>query len=113
MPLFGRKLVDFNRNEYTENTDETFVVPHTGEILHNQSYYDKLMKIYRLERWTCECTWRAGLTHEEAYLSEIDVRKTLNELVPEYFHPIIFDIVYHSNQLKIEILRFFTDVFCS
>lgn len=105
MPLFGRKLVDFNRNEYVDNPEENFFIHQTGEYIHNRILYDKLLKAYQLERWTCQCTWRAGLTHEEACLSEDDIRKTLDQLVPSYFHQTIFETIYHSKKTQNDFLR--------
>jgi len=96
MPLFGRRLFHLNQDDFKDKTDEIYTIEHTGEILHNQVLYEKLNKIYQLERWTCECTWRAGLTHKEAYKSECEIRKTLSSLVPNYFNKPIFDIIYHS-----------------
>jgi hypothetical protein len=96
MPLFGRRLFHFNQDDYKENHEQIYTIEHTGEIFYNQILYDKLKKVYALERWTCECTWRAGLTHQEAYQSENEIRSSLLSIVPTYFHPPIFDIIYHS-----------------
>jgi hypothetical protein len=94
MPLFGRRLFHLNQDDFKDNNEQQ--IEHTGEIFHNQILYEKIKKIYDLERWTCECTWRAGLTHKEAYQSEIEIRKTLSTIVPNYFNKPIFDIIYHS-----------------
>jgi hypothetical protein len=94
MPLFGRRL--FHLNEDDSKEDEIYTIEHTGERIHNRQLYEKLMQIYQLERWTCQCTWRAGLTHKNAYQSEIETRKSLATIVPDYFHKIIFEIIYHS-----------------
>ncbi|CAF0777461.1 unnamed protein product [Didymodactylos carnosus] len=59
-------------------------------------FYEKLKTVYELPRWTCECTWRPCLTHEEACESENDVRKSLPTLVPSYYNKIILDIVHHN-----------------
>jgi hypothetical protein len=96
MPLFGRRLFHLNQDDSKENTEQIYTIEHTGEIFHNQILYEKLKKIYHLERWTCECTWRAGLTHKEAYKSETEIRKSLSSIVPSYFNKPIFDIIYHS-----------------
>ncbi|CAF3737840.1 unnamed protein product [Adineta steineri] len=96
MPLFGRRLFHINENDIKEDNHDIYTIEHTGEEFHSKILYDKLKKIYDLERWTCECTWRAGLTHKEAYQSEIDIRKTLETIVPNYFNKPIFDIIYHS-----------------
>ncbi|CAF3675363.1 unnamed protein product [Rotaria sp. Silwood1] len=98
MPLFGRRLFHLNnKDENTkENNEEIYTIEHTGEIFHNYDLYEKLKKAYDLERWTCECTWRAGLKHKEAYQSEIEIRKSLISIVPNYFHKPIFDIIYHN-----------------
>ncbi|CAF1086337.1 unnamed protein product [Adineta steineri] len=96
MPLFGRRLFHINENDIKEDNHDIYTIEHTGEEFHSKILYDKLKKIYDLERWTCECTWRAGLTHKEAYQSEIDIRKTLETIVPNYFNKPIFDIIYHN-----------------
>lgn len=98
MPLFGRKLFHLDEDDvHEEKQDEaTYTIEHTGERFHSRKLYEKLSKVYALERWTCQCTWRAGLTHKEAYQSEIETRKSLPTLVPEYFHKPIFEILYHS-----------------
>jgi hypothetical protein len=96
MPLFGRRLFHFNQDDYKDNQEQIYTIEHTGEIFYNQVLYEKLKKVYALERWTCECTWRAGLTHQEAYQSENEIRSSLLTIVPTYFNKPIFDIIYHS-----------------
>ena len=95
MPLFGRRLFHLNEDDKAEN-EEVFTIEHTGETFHSRSLYEKIKKVYELERWTCECTWRASLTHRDAYESEIETRKSLKTIVPEYFHKTIFEIIHHS-----------------
>jgi len=101
MPLFGRRLFHRNEDDVKENHEDIYTIEHTGEKFHSKILYEKLKKIYELERWTCECTWRAGLTHKEAYQSEIEIRKTLANVVPSYFNKPIFDIIYHSKRIFI------------
>jgi hypothetical protein len=96
MPLFGRRLFHLNQDDSKDNNEQIYTIEHTGENFHNQILYEKLIKVYQLERWTCECTWRAGLTHKEAYQSETEIRKSLSSIVPSYFNKPIFDIIYHS-----------------
>ncbi|CAF1048852.1 unnamed protein product [Rotaria sp. Silwood1] len=98
MPLFGRRLFHLNEDDLKDNNEQEqiYTIEHTGEKFHSKNLYEKLKKVYELERWTCECTWRAGLTHKEAYESEVETRKSLSTIVPNYFHKIIFDIIYHS-----------------
>lgn len=96
MPLFGRKLFHRNDDDSKENSEEIYTIEHTGEQIHRKDLYEKLTKAYELERWTCECTWRAGLTHKDACQSEIETRKSLTSIVPTYFHKPIFDIIHHS-----------------
>lgn len=100
MPLFGRKLFIRNHNDdLKENSQEVYRIEHTGEQIYNRDLYEKLLKVYALERWTCECTWRAGLTHKEAFESEIQTRKSLESIVPSYFDKPIFDIIHHSKKI--------------
>lgn len=99
MPLFGRRLFHFNQDDSKDNHEQIYKIEHTNESFSNENLYEKLNKIYQLERWTCECTWRAGLTHKEAYQSEIDIRKSLPGIVPNYFHKPIFEIIYHSKRI--------------
>jgi len=98
MPLFGRRLFHLSEDDLKEDDqhDDIYTIEHTQERFHNRQLYDKLIQIYQLERWTCQCTWRAGLTHKEAYQSEIDTRKSLSTIVPDYFHKSIFEIIHHS-----------------
>jgi hypothetical protein len=98
MPLFGRRLFHLSDDDLKEDNqhDDIYTIEHTQERFHNRQLYDKLIQIYQLERWTCQCTWRAGLTHKEAYQSEIDTRKSLSTIVPDYFHKSIFEIIHHS-----------------
>ncbi|CAF3551700.1 unnamed protein product [Rotaria sordida] len=101
MPLFGRRLFHLNNNNDDNNNlkqdnEEIYTIEHTGETFHKRDLYEKLKKAYDLERWTCECTWRASLTHKEAYQSEIETRKSLSSIVPSYFYKPIFDIIYHN-----------------
>lgn len=103
MPLFGRRLFQIDEDDDTcedqKNEDKSiYTIEHTGERFHNRKLYDKICQIYALERWTCQCTWRAGLTHQDAYQSELETRKSLLNLVPEYFHKIIFEILHHSKR---------------
>lgn len=79
MPLFGRRLFQINENEHT-----------------NKDSQEKLQKIYELERWTCECSWKSGLTHKDACQSEQEIRQTLTTLVPEYFNKTVFEIIHHN-----------------
>ncbi|CAF0904755.1 unnamed protein product [Adineta ricciae] len=95
MPLFGRRLFHLNEDDTAEN-EEVFTIEHTGETFHSRSLYEKIKKVYEFERWTCECTWRASLTHRDAYESEIETRKSLKTIVPEYFHKTIFEIIHHN-----------------
>ena len=101
MPLFGRRLFHFNYDNLKQDNhnNEIYKIEHTGEIFHHQDLYNKLKKAYELERWTCECTWRACLTHKQAYETEIEIRKSLSTIVPNYFNKPIFDIIYHSKFL--------------
>lgn len=94
MPLFGRRL--FQHPDDVPNGEQIFTIEHTGERFHQEELYEKVKKIYALERWTCEGSWRAGLTHREAYESEKEIRKSLPSLVPDYFHSTIFEIIYHN-----------------
>lgn len=98
MPLFGRRLFQLDEDDLPEDNDEKHIsiIEHTGERFHNRKLYEKLSQIYALERWTCQCTWRAGLTHKDAYQSEIETKKSLSTIVPEYFHKTIFEILHHS-----------------
>jgi len=98
MPLFGRRLFHLNEDELKEDNQQQhiYTIEHTGETFSNQKLYEKLKKVYELERWTCQCTWRAGLTHKDAYESEIETRKSLSTIVPNYFNKTIFDIIHHS-----------------
>ncbi|CAF1041882.1 unnamed protein product [Adineta ricciae] len=96
MPLFGRRLFRINEEDTPDDSGETYTIEHTGEQYHSKTLYDKLQKVYQLERWTCECTWRAGLTHKDGYQSESDIRKTLSTVVPSYFNKPIFEIIYHN-----------------
>jgi hypothetical protein len=96
MPLFGRRIFHLNEDDLKEDNEQIYTIEHTNEKFHNEKLYEKLKKVYDLERWTCECTWHAALTHKEAYQSEIETRKSLETLVPVYFNRPIFDIIYHS-----------------
>lgn len=98
MPLFGRRLFLLNEDDVIDNNDpeKVYTIEHTGEKFHSQKLYENLKKVYELDRWTCECTWRAGLTHKDAYQSEVKTRDSLSTLVPEYFHKTIFDLINHS-----------------
>ena len=98
MPLFGRRLFHLNQDDSKDNNEQIYTIEHTGQRFNNQILYEKVKQAYELERWTCECTWRAGLTHKEAYQSEIEIRKTLSSIVPSYFNKPIFDIIYHSKK---------------
>jgi hypothetical protein len=117
MPLFGRRLFHLNEDDIkTDNEhEEIYTIEHTGEKFHSNKLYEKVKQAYELERWTCECTWRAGLTHKEAYDSEVETRKSLLTLVPNYFNKSIFDIIHHSKSIlsldyKNKIIRIYLGV---
>lgn len=95
MPLFGRKLFQINEND-TKTNDDIYTIEHTGEQFSNKDLYEKLRRVYELERWTCECSWKSGLTHKDACQSEKEIRQTLTTLVPEYFNKTIFEIIHHN-----------------
>jgi len=97
MPLFNRRLYHRNENdEKSDGNDSTYSIEHTGETFQSRDLFEKVKKIYELERWTCQCTWRASLTHRDAFQSEIETRKSLSTLVPTYFNKTILEIVHHS-----------------
>lgn len=99
MPLFGRRLFHLNEDEHSKDEqeqDQTYTIEHTGETFHSRALFEKLTKAYELERWSCECTWRAALTHKDAYQSEMETRKSLPSIVPPYFNKTVFDVVHHS-----------------
>ena len=93
MPLYGRRLF----HPPSTQSQGSFVIQHTGQTFDQADIYQKLLQIYALERWTCECTWRASLTHAEAFQSEIETRRTLKNLVAEHFYKPIFDVIHHSS----------------
>jgi len=101
MPFIGRRLFHLNEDDVKTDNEhqEIYTIEHTGEKFHSNQLYEKIKKVYELERWTCECTWRAGLTHKEAYDSEVETRKSLLTLVPNYFNKSIFDIIHHSKSI--------------
>lgn len=92
MPLYGRRLFEAPPSQ----TQGRFLIEHTGLRYDQADIYQKLLQIYALERWTCECTWKASLTHAEATQSEISTRKSLNDLVPNHLHKTIFHLIHHS-----------------
>lgn len=101
MPLFGRRLFVRNENDSTNDEEQTqsFTIEHTGEKFRDEKLYEKVKQVYELERWTCECTWRSALTHKQAFQSEIETRKSLESIVPSYFHKTIFDIIHQSKTI--------------
>lgn len=102
MPLFNRRLYHRNENdEKSDGNDSTYSIEHTGETFQSRDLFEKVKKIYELERWTCQCTWRASLTHRDAFQSEIETRKSLSTLVPTYFNKTILEIVHHSQSKSI------------
>ena len=98
MPLFGRRLFLLGKNDANDDPEhqQIYTIEHTGETFRQAELYEQLKQIYELERWTCECTSRSALTHKDAHASEVETRKSLSTMVPEYFHKPIFDIVHHS-----------------
>ena len=99
MPLFGRRLFHLNEDEHSKDEqeqDQSYTIEHTGETFHSRALFEKVTNAYELERWSCECTWRAALTHKDAYQSEMETRKSLPNLVPPYFNKTVFDVVHHS-----------------
>ena len=104
MPLFGRRLFLLGKDDANDDPEhhqqqQIYTIEHTGETFRQAKLYEQVKQIYELERWTCECTSRSALTHKDAHESEVETRKSLSTMVPEYFHKPIFDIVHHSKSV--------------
>ncbi|XP_071534206.1 tyrosine-protein kinase BAZ1B-like isoform X2 [Panulirus ornatus] len=58
--------------------------------------YDDRLALYSQSIWTCQCSGKSGLTHQEAWTSEAKVRVLLNSSFPMPLLPPILRTIHHS-----------------
>ncbi|KAJ8299418.1 hypothetical protein KUTeg_023478 [Tegillarca granosa] len=63
--------------------------------------YEKRLAWYKEKIWTCQCTGHFNLTHEEAWNSEKNIKKTLKSQFPTCFEKDVLEIVHHSKSFTI------------
>ncbi|KAK3879937.1 hypothetical protein Pcinc_015531 [Petrolisthes cinctipes] len=59
-------------------------------------YYEDQLALYSQSIWLCQCSGKSGLTHQEAWTSEADVRILLASSFPEVLLAPILDSIHLS-----------------
>ncbi|XP_053638911.1 tyrosine-protein kinase BAZ1B isoform X2 [Cherax quadricarinatus] len=75
---------------------QLFTIQHTGEKFLSKSDYEDRLALYSQSIWTCQCTGKSGLTHQEAWTSEAKVRVLLSSSFPTPLLPPILRTLHHS-----------------
>ncbi|BDA50716.1 probable tyrosine-protein kinase BAZ1B at N-terminal half [Coccomyxa sp. Obi] len=74
---------------------EVLLIRFTGEIFTEFEEYSKKLSQYRKRAWSCQETGKAGLTYEEALLSEARAKGAIQE-VPECYEEPLLRFVHHA-----------------
>ncbi|ROT68291.1 putative tyrosine-protein kinase BAZ1B [Penaeus vannamei] len=97
MPLLqGQPFRLIKPPDQMEPGRELFVIQHTGEKFVSKSDYEDRLALYSQSIWTCQCTGKSGLTHQEAWTSEAKVRVLLNASFPSPLLKPILQLIHHS-----------------
>ncbi|KAK4314652.1 hypothetical protein Pmani_014070 [Petrolisthes manimaculis] len=75
---------------------EVYTIQHTGEKFVNKSDYEDRLALYSQSIWSCQCSGKSGLTHQEAWTSEAKVRILLSSSFPEVLLAPILGSIHHS-----------------
>ncbi|XP_037788836.1 tyrosine-protein kinase BAZ1B-like isoform X2 [Penaeus monodon] len=97
MPLLqGQPFRLIKPPEQAESGGDLFVIQHTGEKFVSKSDYEDRLALYSQSIWTCQCTGKSGLTHQEAWTSEAKVRVLLNASFPSPLVKPLLQMIHHS-----------------
>ncbi|XP_076045526.1 tyrosine-protein kinase BAZ1B-like isoform X2 [Oratosquilla oratoria] len=97
MPLLqGQVFRLIKPPDNVDSSSELYVIQHTGEKFVNKSDYEDRLALYSQSIWTCQCSGRSGLTHQEAWTSEAKVRVMLSQTFPPALQKPILSQIHHS-----------------
>ena len=68
------------------------------------SDYEDRLALYSQSIWSCQCTGRSGLTHQEAWMSETKIRIAMESSVVEGLRRPILNLVHHSTSTLDELV---------
>ncbi|TPX43055.1 hypothetical protein SeMB42_g04877 [Synchytrium endobioticum] len=77
---------------------EVFQIRYTGEVFADYDTYWERLRIYNQRIWECEETGKSGLTYEQAWHSELQVRKLFEERIPEVWRKPCLEMVQFSTK---------------
>ncbi|KAL4871138.1 hypothetical protein BDV12DRAFT_164837 [Aspergillus spectabilis] len=84
MVLFKRKPVQYlPRPTIEDDSSEVWVISVTNEVFTNYESYLQRMDFYKQRKFICEITGHSGLNFFEAYRSEMDESREVNNSFPE------------------------------
>eukprot|EP00897_Mesotaenium_endlicherianum_P005892 jgi/Mesen1/5330/ME000266S04517 len=69
--------------------EQVFCIRYTEEVFRDYERYIQKVSMYRQRLWTCKATGKAGLTFEEALLSELEATKKVQKFPEEYIGPVL------------------------
>lgn len=84
--------------EYDYKLQYTVLVADKTHLFICSDYEDRLA-LYSQSIWTCQCTGKSGLTHQEAWTSEAKVRVLLNASFPSPLVKPLLQMIHHSKCL--------------
>ncbi|KAJ5672107.1 DDT domain superfamily [Penicillium longicatenatum] len=84
MVLFKRKPVQYlPRPVIEDDNSEVWVIPETSEVFMSYEPYLQRMDFYKQRRFICEITGHSGLNFFEAFRSEMEESREVNNSFPE------------------------------
>ncbi|KAL4998597.1 ATP-utilizing chromatin assembly and remodelling N-terminal-domain-containing protein [Aspergillus recurvatus] len=84
MVLFKRKPVQYlPRPVIEDDSSEVWVIPETNEVFTNYESYLQRMDFYKQRKFICEITGHSGLNFFEAFRSEMEESREVNNSFPE------------------------------
>ncbi|XP_066950593.1 tyrosine-protein kinase BAZ1B-like isoform X2 [Macrobrachium rosenbergii] len=99
MPLLqGQPFRLIKPPETVPSGTELYIIQHTGEKFISKSDYEDRLALYSQSIWTCQCSGKSGLTHQEAWTSESKVRVMLSSSFPAPLWSPILHCIHHSTQ---------------
>ncbi|XP_045610367.2 tyrosine-protein kinase BAZ1B-like isoform X2 [Procambarus clarkii] len=97
MPLLqGQPFRLIKPPDSVEPGTKLYVIQHTGEKFVSKSDYEDRLALYSQSIWTCQCTGKSGLTHQEAWTSEAKIRILLSSSFPTPLLQPILRTLHHS-----------------
>ncbi|KAK7073042.1 hypothetical protein SK128_003473 [Halocaridina rubra] len=99
MPLLqGQPFRLIKPPENVEPGTVLYTIQHTGEQFLRKSDYEDRLALYSQSIWTCQCSGKSGMTHQEAWTSEAKVRVMLSSSFPPALLSPVLHCIHHSTQ---------------